>query len=128
MGNHVRSGRTYALITQDPIADDIARDLRLEPQDCQTKNILLYLFEIPAGIGPRYLQSLAQLKLGYALQAHVEPVGLIPRWDDTLGGSVWLPTEELLLRMWADFDVREFAIRVDGGDRTLIPIHNGTRQ
>jgi hypothetical protein len=124
LGNHVRSGRTYALITQDPIADDIARNLRLEPQDCQTKNILLYLFEVPAGIGPRYLQSLAQLKLGYALQAHVEPVGLIPRWDDTLGGSVWLPTEELLLRIWADFDVREFAIRVDGGDRTLIPIHN----
>src|SRR5271166_930616 len=124
LANHVRSGQTYLLITQDPIGDDIARELRLELQDCRTKNVQLYIFEVPAGIGPEYLQSLAQLKLGYSLQAHVEPVGLIPRWDDTLGGSVWLPGEELLLRMWADFDVREFAIRVDGGDRTLIPIRD----
>jgi len=30
--------------------------------------------------------------------------------------------------MSADFDVREFAIRVDGGDRTLIPVHNSNEK
>lgn len=124
LGNHVRSRQTYVLITQDPIADDIARELRLELQDCDTTNVQVYLFEAPEGIGAGYLQSLARLNLGYALQAHVEPVGLVPRWDDTLGGSVWLPAEELLLRIWADFDVREFAVSVDRGGRTLIPIRN----
>jgi hypothetical protein len=32
----------------------------------------------------------------------------------------------LLLRMWADFDVREFAISVDRGGRTLIPVRNSS--
>ena len=124
LGNHVRSAQTYVLITQDPISNDIVRKLRLQPQDCLTKSIHVYLFHIPARIEAGYLELLTRLKLGYALKAHVEFVGLVPRWDETVGGSVWLPTEELLFRVWADFDVREFAIRVDGGDRTFVPVRN----
>jgi hypothetical protein len=121
----VRSGQKYLLVTETTISDDIARALNLQIQECRNTNLGVYLIDIPRRIGDEYLQALAALKLGYALQAHIEPVGLVPRWDEVLGESVWLPTEELLLRLWADFDVKEFTIRLDGGDRTLIPIQPG---
>jgi hypothetical protein len=124
LGNHVRSGQIYLVITQGKISDDVAVRLELREQECQTNDVGAYLIDIPRRIGDEYLRALAQLKLGYALQAHVEPVGLVPRWNETVGGSVWLSTEELILRLWADFDVGEFAIRLDGRDRTLIPVHN----
>jgi hypothetical protein len=128
LGRQVRSGQTYLVVARDPISNPLARELDLQQQDCRTTGAVLYLLKMSLTTGNQRLQALTQLGLGYVLRARVEPVGLMPRWDASIGGSVWLPSEEILLRLSADFDISEFGISLNGQHRTRVPIagHNET--
>ena len=100
LGNHVRSSQTYLLVSQgEALADSLTAELGLQKQESETRDLQIYLFEVQRLVTDKYREALARLKLGYALQAHAEPVGLIPRRDGEAGGSIWLPTEEILLRV-----------------------------
>ena len=110
LGNHVRPGERYIIATANEVVAETVAVLGLKRLDSKTQGLNLYELEAPKIATPQFLQGLSKLSFGYALRAKVEPVGLIPRWDSSLGSSVWLPTEEVLLRLTADFDVSEFAV------------------
>jgi hypothetical protein len=110
LGNHVRIGEAYLMATDAPVAPELAAALKLDVAACRTAGLVLYLLEPPKSATPPFIQALGKLGFGYALRAKVEPVGLVPRWNAAGGGSVWLPTEEILLRISADFDVAEYTV------------------
>ena len=110
LGNHVRIGEAYLIATDAPVAPELAAALKLDAAACRTAGLALYLLEPPKSAAPQFIQALGKLGFGYALRAKVEPVGLVPRWDAAGGGSVWLPHEEILLRISADFDVAEYTV------------------
>jgi hypothetical protein len=124
LGNHVRTQEKYLIATLAPIAPDISAVLHLEQADSKTSGLILYLMEVPSTTTPQFLHALSKLEFGYALRAQVEPVGLVPRWDASLGSSVWLPTEEIILRLSADFQVLEFSLSLNGQGKTRFPVQN----
>jgi hypothetical protein len=124
LGNHVRTGESYLIVTGEPISSDTAPVLGLSEAPCRTSGVFLYRLETPNAASMLFIQALSKLGFGYALRARVEPVGLVPRWDVSLGGSVWLPTEEILLRLTAEFAVAEFSLTV-GGTKTRISVQDG---
>jgi len=122
LGNHVRTGEHYVVVTIDEIAPETVSALGLRRLETKTQGINLHEMKTPRVATPQFLQALSNLSFGYALQARVDPVGLVPRWNSSLGSSVWLPNEEVLLRLRADFDVSEFAVRmVSGQSKTRFP-------
>jgi hypothetical protein len=110
LGNHVRIGEAYLIATDAPVAPELAAALKLEAAACRTAGLALYLLGPPKSAAPQFVQALGKLGFGYALRAKVAPVGLVPRWDAAGGGSIWLPHEEILLRISADFDVAEYTV------------------
>lgn len=122
LGNNVRTGERYVIAVIDEIAPITIGGLNLQRLDSKTRGINLYGLEAPKVATQPFLQALSALSLGYVLRARVDPVGLVPRWNSSLGSSIWLPTEDVLLRLSADFDVSEFAVRVDGQVLTRFPI------
>jgi hypothetical protein len=126
MGNHVRAAQDYLVLTSAPLAEDAIRALALEQHACRSAGALLYQLRVPSALDARHLQALASLKLGYRLGVRIEPVGLVPRWNDATGATVWLASEEPLLRLSADFPMSEFTICVDGHDWTRIPADGRT--
>jgi hypothetical protein len=83
-----------------------------------------YLLSVPSVLGSTELRALAAIKLGYALRANIEPVGLVPRWDAAAGSTVWLTTEEPVLRLSADHPVKEFTVMIDRSSVVRIPVSN----
>jgi hypothetical protein len=120
LGNHVRAKQAYLIVSRSALGADFVSDLGLHLQTCQTTGIQLYQMDMPPVVTDRHISALHRLGLGYALRARVEPVGLLPRWDGSIGGSVWLPTETIILRLSADFDVTGYGISIDGRDAVLI--------
>ncbi len=110
LGNHVRVSEAYLIAMNGPVAPELAAALKLEAATCRTAGLTLYLLEPPKSATPQFIQALGKLDFGYALRAKVEPIGLVPRWDAVGGGSVWLPSEDILLRISADFDVAEYTV------------------
>jgi hypothetical protein len=114
LGNHVRTGEDYILAATDAVPADVVAALSLQVAPSRTAGAVLHQFRTPESISQPYLQALSKLKLGYSLQVKVTPVGLVPRWDEAQSCSVWLPNEEILLRLSADFPVAEFSVVIDG--------------
>ena len=123
LGNHVRVGAAYLIATEGAVAPELAVALKLDAAACRTAGLTLYLLEPPKSAAPQFIQALGKLGFGYALQAKVEPVGLVPRWNAAGGGSIWLPHEEILLRISADFDVTEYIV-----SRSAEPATHFTRE
>jgi hypothetical protein len=124
LGNHVRAGEDYVLAASSPLAPEPSHALSLCPVTCRTRGVALYALHVPETASPAFIQSLQPLSLGYALRARVRPFGLVPRWDEATGCSVWLVDEEVLLQLSADFHVSEFVVSVNGTDRTHLPVLN----
>lgn len=119
-GNHVRASEKYVLVSTARMEGAVASSLALEELACPDEGAFLYSLATPAQLTPTSVADLAKLGLGCALRATVEPVGLLPRNDGTAEGTIWLATEEILLRLIADTPVAEYLIRIDGGDQTRI--------
>ena len=122
LGNHVRTGERYILATTDPIALDLRTALALRELACKTARIFLYELGPPSPVTDAFIRALSKLALGYAVRAQVKPFGLVPRWDEANACSVWLPTEEIVLHLSADFQVAEFAVSVNGAANTRLPM------
>ena len=120
LGNHVRAKLAYLIASRSVLGAGIVSDLGLHLQTCQTTGVQLYQMDMPLVVTERHISALHRLGLGYALRARVEPVGLLPRWDGSIGGSVWLPSEAIILRLSADFDVTGYGISIDGQDAVFI--------
>jgi hypothetical protein len=121
-GNHVRTGQSYIVVAAAPIGSEAVQELDLQIQSSRTPGIFLYSLKVPRTLGPPYLRALASLKIGYALRAVIEAVGLVPRWEGLNGGTAWLANEEPLFRLSADCPIKEFAVGIDGRACTRIPV------
>jgi hypothetical protein len=122
LGNHVRTAEDYIVITSSAVAPDILSALSLRETACATSGVLLYQIRTPNVASPQFIQALSKLSFGYALQAQVKPFGLVPRWDDANACSAWLPNEEILLHLSADFHVAEFIVTVNGSGKTRVAV------
>lgn len=120
MGKHVRSNEEYLFICLNRVSDDISSTLELKQTECLTSGVFIYEFHTPQLISPSFLDALTKLGLGFSLQAQISPFGLVPRWDASGSCSAWLPTEEILLRLSADFEVAEFVLALNGESTTRI--------
>jgi hypothetical protein len=121
-GNHVRAGQYYIVVGVAPITSEMIRPLDVQSQDSRTPGIFVYSLKVPRVLQPPYLRALASLKIGFALRALIEPVGLVSRWEGSTGGTVWLVNEEPLLRLSADCPIKEFTVGIEGGAWTRIPM------
>lgn len=119
IGNHVRAGYAYILATTSPLSDQIVKDLQLHPAASRTADGFIYKLIVPNHLPDEYLACLASIGLGYSLKVRVEIAGLVPRRNST-GDIVWLPHEEPLLRLTADCPIREYVLRLDDGEWSII--------
>jgi hypothetical protein len=122
LGNHVRTAEDYIIATSSTVAPDILSALSLHEIVCATAGVLLYQMRTPDVASPQFIQGLSKLSFGYALQAQVKPFGLVPRWDEANACSAWLPNEEILLHLSADFHVAEFTVTIDGHEKTRVAV------
>lgn len=120
-GNHVRAKRAYLIIANQPVPPDILLKLSLQQMECATTGVALYQMQSPAILVEAHFQALNALQFGYGLRAQIDPVGLMPRLNGD-GGSTWLPDEEVVLRLSADFSVAAYFVSIDDQQRTYIPV------
>jgi hypothetical protein len=125
LGNHVRAGEEYIVTTLAPVAQAELKALSLHHSVSRTAGAFLYTLRVPQSVPLAFFQALQNLSLGYALRACVRPFGLVPRWDEASGCSVWLVNEEILLHLSADFHVTEFSLCINGDGRTHLPVADG---
>jgi hypothetical protein len=123
-GNHVRAGESYLIVSSTPIREASILDLGLRVQQSRTQGAVVYQLDVPDQLGPRYLEALGRIEIGYALRTSIEPVGLVPRLSGSDDSTVWLPDEEIILRLLPDMPVREFTIGINGAGWT--PVRPGT--
>lgn len=126
LGNNVRADEEYVLLVKERISSEIERSLTLLQKECVTSGVVLYYFHTPQFLTEVYVQALKKLHLGYGLRVRIDPVGLVPRSNGD-GGSMWLPDEEVVLRLSADFDVARYYLSVDDQQRVQIPV-SGTNE
>jgi hypothetical protein len=121
-GNHVRTGQSYIVIADAPIGSEAVHGLDLQIQNSRTPGIFLYSLKVPRALVPSYLRALASLKIGYAIRAIIEPVGLVPRREGSNESTAWLANEEPLFRLSADCPIKEFSVGIDGRICARIPV------
>jgi len=124
IGNHVRTGQSYLIVSDTGLPTEIIRDINLRQALCDAEGLTLYFLVMPKTVGTNEIRALEAIKFGYALRVNIEPVGLVPRWDGVNGRSVWLTTEELILRLSADHPVREYSVTLDKGQAQRISSNN----
>jgi hypothetical protein len=110
-GKHLRPGQSYLLINSTPVADDVVRNLSLRPLNAPG-NTCIYELKLEPPLTGGQRARLAEIGIGFSLRALVSPLGLMPRWEGNGNSSVWLPDEEVLLRLSADFDVTGYLVVV----------------
>ncbi len=120
-GNHVRVKQAYLIVTDQPVSPEIVRSLNLQQMECITTDIALYQMQSPEILIDAHFQALRGLHFGYGLRAQIDPVGLVPRRNGD-GGSTWLPDEEIVLRLSADFSVAAYFVSIDDQQRIQIPV------
>ena len=124
VGNYVRASQTYLIVSNIELAPEIVHALKLQAVAAGVEDGTVYVLRIPRTLGTNEFKALDAIKIGHRLCASIEPVGLVPRWDGAAGCSVWLTTEELLLRLSADHPVQEFSVSVDECSAARIPVGN----
>ena len=117
-GKHVRPGQRYLLVNPNPISDEVVHELSLRPLTPAGDNFI-YELEIAPPLTSGQRSRLTEIGIGFSLRALVSPIGLLPRWESNSNSSVWLPNEEILLRLAADFDVTGYLVAIDG-ERTFV--------
>jgi hypothetical protein len=122
LGNNVRTGEEYIVATFAPANPEISKALSLRHAVSRTAGTVLYTLRVPPSVPPTFVQALHSFSLGYALRACVKPFGLVPRWNEANGCSVWLINEEILLHLSADFHITEFSLTLNGQGRSHLPM------
>lgn len=120
LGKHIRSSECYVVITRSPLDADVVRDLGAVEQAAPTSGAMLYVIDVGDQITDRQLSAISRAQLGFSVRVKIDPVGLLPRLDGEIARTVWLPDEELLLRISADHQVVEFVVSVDEGETLRI--------
>lgn len=120
LGNHTRTKEEYLIVTTSPLATATCEPLSLEEQGSRTVGVHVYRLVVPVQVTAGFLTALQTLALGYSLRAHVNVFGLVPRWEEANACSAWLPAEEIILRLTADFPVTEFGVSIDGEEPTRL--------
>jgi hypothetical protein len=96
--------------------------LGLRHIEAQLAGASVYALDVPPVLEPNYIRALDRIRIGYALRVNFEIVGLVPRWDRASGSMVFLTTEELMLRLWADHPVRDLTVSVNRRPVARIPV------
>jgi hypothetical protein len=84
-GRHVRAGQSYLLISVNPFAESIVQSLTLAPLQSELVDTFLWKLDIRRGLGTDQITALKSLGLGYVLGVQMEPLGLVPRWNQANG-------------------------------------------
>jgi hypothetical protein len=121
-GKHVRPGQNYLLVVSSPLAQAVVDDLALN-RVSGPANAFLYELALHSMTGAQQ-KRLSEIGVGYSLRASVSPAGLMPRWEESGSASAWLPNEEIILRLSADFDVTGFLVSL-GKDETFVRTTSG---
>ncbi|BCM81587.1 hypothetical protein [Methylobacterium indicum] len=120
MGHHVRVGQTYVLASTQPLARTAVEELRLGViHEAEGSN--LYELKLPDALSGIRLAALERVGLGYSLGARIDPAGIVPSLDPSTGQSVWSPDDEIILRLSADYAVREYQVAVGSSPAVRIP-------
>jgi hypothetical protein len=122
IGNHVRAGQSYLIISNADLATSDVESLRLRHIEAQLVGASVYALDVPLVLEPNDIRALDRIRIGYALRVNFEIAGLVPRWDRASGSMVCLTTEELMLRLWADHPVRDLTVSVDRRPAARIPV------
>jgi hypothetical protein len=121
-GKHVRPGQDYLLVVSSPLVQAIVDDLALRRVP-GPDNAFLYELALSSMTGAQQ-ERLSEIGVGYSLRASVSPAGLMPRWEENGSASAWLPNEEIILRLSADFDVTGYLISL-GRDEAFVRTTSG---
>lgn len=116
MGNHVRAGETYLLLSSAPVAESVVSSLSLRRAPCSDNSIVLYELPVATTLSSSFAAALQQMSLGYSVKARVRPLGLVARTAGSTDGTIWLAGEEPLLELSAEFAVRGFLVQLDGAN------------
>lgn len=120
LGHQVRAGQLYVLVGRISLSNTITGPLGMKYVRDENANHV-YEYQAPLHFDQLHIEALAKAGLGYALGARIDPVGLVPRWHPKSDASIWLPHEEVIVRLSADYPVREFSMTLNGADRTRVP-------
>jgi hypothetical protein len=124
VGAYVRPAQKYLLVRRQPLPAMAALAAALQPATSATADAHIYELAVPATLHRLQLAELDKIGVGYRLAISVEPVGLVPRRPAEHGDSEWLTTEEVILSLNADHEVREYSLSLDDASMPCrIPIH-----
>jgi hypothetical protein len=121
-GKHVRPGQDYLLAVSSPFGQAVVDDLALR-QVSGPDNAFMYELALSSMTGAQQ-ERLSEIGVGFSLRASVSPAGLMPRWEENGSASAWLPNEEIILRLSADFDVTGYLVSL-GKDQTFVRATGG---
>lgn len=120
IGHHVRVGQAYVLASTQPLARASVEELKLGViQEAEGSN--LYELNVPDALSGIRLAALERIGLGYSLGARIDPAGIVPSLDPSTGQSIWSPDDEIILRLSADYAVREYQVTVGSLQVVRIP-------
>ncbi|MGN7127385.1 hypothetical protein [Methylorubrum thiocyanatum] len=120
LGHHVRVGQTYVLASTQPLAYVAVEELKLGViHEVEGSN--LYELNVPDALSGIHLAALERIGLGYSLGARIDPAGIVPSLDPSTGQSIWSPDDEIVLRLSADYAVREYQVAVGSSEAIRIP-------
>lgn len=120
IGHHVRVGQAYVLASTQPLARSAVEELKLDViREAEGSN--LYELKVPDALSGIRLAALERIGLGYSLGARIDPAGIVPSLDPSTGQSIWSPDDEIILRLSADYAVREYQVAVGSSPAVRIP-------
>jgi hypothetical protein len=96
VGNHVRTGQSYLVISNVAFGTSEVEILRLRHIEAEVVGASVYALDVPRVLEPNDICALDKIHIGYALRVNIDTVGLVPRWDRTSGSMVCLTTKELM--------------------------------
>lgn len=123
LGKHIRSHELYVVVAGAPLDDETVRDLGASEEPSTIPDAKFYVIDTGEQISDRQLAAIARAQLGFSVRVNIDPLGLLPRLDGANGSTVWLPDEELLLRISTDHEVMEFVVSVDTKETLRIAAH-----
>lgn len=112
-GGHIRTGQSYVILTRSAWSDAAVEAADLQRCSAQTTGLCAYALDVGDRLPEVQRAALAALGIGAVIGTRIEPVGLAPSFPEPARSANWLTSETVTLRIFADFDVGGFLIRLD---------------
>jgi hypothetical protein len=116
VGRHIKRDSRYLLVTHKELSTETCSVLNLSRVDCAASGPVAYSMETGDHITDVQEIELKKLGLGWIHSININPVGLVPRWEDGSDSVVFVQDECVLLRIDSDVIVDGFTIRVNRND------------